>query len=107
MDLKLSYFCKKYNVWSAGGVVSQLPVSVKWGLLLQTPEIARPLPPLYISGCVPESNYIFAQLISMPQFERNNFYQKKLKIKLFLQKIQIFECQTPETAPPTPLQIYG
>ena len=42
-------------------------------------------PPLYISGCATESSYVFAPLISMPSFESIDFYQNKLKIKLFLQ----------------------
>ena len=55
------------------------------------------VPPLQISGYAPESNHVFAQLISrppefsqMPRLKSTNFYQNKPKIKLFLQKNKIF-----------------
>ena len=87
---------------------------------------------MQIFGYAPESNHVFALLISlppefspMPRFKSINFYQNKSKIKLYLQKNKIFrvlgappsDCQRPpadeggaaripNTAPP-PLQISG
>ena len=78
---------------------------------------------LQISSCAPETNHVFALLISMQQefslmrgFKSFNFYQNKLKIKLFFQKNKIFRVleapppmashgwgeapRPPETAPP-------
>ena len=49
----------------------------------QIPETPPPL--LNISGCTYESNHVLALLIFIPCFESINFYQNKLKIKLFLQ----------------------
>ena len=52
--------------------------------------------PLYISGCASKSNHVFALLISMPCLESINFYQNKLKIKLFLQNNANFLSRPPE-----------
>ena len=43
----------------------------------------RDTPPLYISGCASEFNLVFVLLNFMPCFESINFYQSKLKIKVF------------------------
>ena len=70
---------------------------VKLFLQKNTKFLSAKHPPLQISGYAPESNhvYVFAQLISMPaefffmpRLKSINFYQNKLKIKLFLQKIK-------------------
>ena len=54
-------------------------------------------PPLQIPGYAPESDHVFALLVSMPPefslmpfLKRINLYQNKPKIKSFLQKIKIF-----------------
>ena len=86
----------------AGGVVLQPPVFCKWGMCPRPPKH----PPLHISGCVSESNYVFALLISIPVpcFESINFNQNKLKIKLVLQNnSNFFSAKRPFFL----LQIFG
>ena len=59
-----------------------------------TPQTSETAPPrLQISGYAPESNHVFALLISMPpefslmpRFKTINFYQNKLKIVIFAKK---------------------
>ena len=72
IGLKLSYFCKKKKFFFE-----------RWGLRPRPPKH----PSLQISGCAPESNYVFALLISMqakfslmPRLKSLNFYQNKPKI---------------------------
>ena len=93
---------------TARGNAPQPPVSGGCGLCPQTPE-THPLP-LYISGYAPESNHVFAVLISMPYFESINFYQISSNFSYFCKNTQMLRVlgappQTPETAPPFPLQI--
>ena len=61
--------------------------------LSSPPPHPQSSPTLQISGYAPESNHVFAPLISMPpefflipHLKSINFYQNKPKIKLFLQK---------------------
>ena len=80
---------------SDGGSSSRLPCLQRLEALFSnlqfsanrgcSPNPRNTLPPLYISGCASESNHVFALLVSMSCFESINFYQNKLKIKLFLQ----------------------
>ena len=95
IDPKFSYFCQKNTKFLSSGdsvprppclrpleaLFSNLQSSANRGC---TPD-PRNIPPLYISGCAPESNHVLALPISMPCFKSINFYQNKLKIKLFLQ----------------------
>ena len=95
IDLKFSYFCQKnIKFLSAGGSAPRPPCLRRLEALFSNLQSSanrgcapypRNTPPLYISGCVSESNHVFALLISMPCFESINFYQNKFKIELFLQ----------------------
>ena len=71
-----------------------------------SPDLQNSPLSLQISSCAPEPNHIFALLISMQQefslmrgfFKSFNFYQNKLKTKLFIQKNKIFRVL--EAPPP-------
>ena len=82
--MKLSYFGKKYKIFE------------RWVLRPQTSKTAPTR--LQISGYAPESNHVFALLISMPPefslmpcVKTINFYQNKLKIVIFAKKKIFFE----------------
>ena len=82
--LKLSNFSKKKKIQHFRGL----------GAPPQSPQTA---PQFQYSGYTPESNHVFALLISMPpefsvmpRLKSINFYQNKPKIKLFLQKNKLF-----------------
>ena len=85
---------KKYKTFERWGLRSQYPClrplkalffnlqsSANGGCVPDTRNIL----PSDISGCASESNHVFALLISVLCFKSINFYQNKLKIKLFLQ----------------------
>ena len=96
IDLKFRYFCQKNTKFlitggsaprppclrQLGALLSNLQSSENGGCAARPPKYPHPL---YICGCAPESSHVFALLISMPCFVSINFYQNKLKIKLFLQ----------------------
>ena len=95
IDLKFSYFCQKNTKFlSAGGSTTRPSCPRRLEALFSKLQSLANVgcapdpqntPPLYIPGCESESNHVFALLISMPCVESINFYQNKLKIKLFLQ----------------------
>ena len=92
---------KKYKIFELWGLCLQTPVpATAGGVILQPPAFGKlgMCPTLNISGYASESNYdyVLALLISMPCFESINFYQNKLKIKLFLQNNTNFWAPPPD-----------
>ena len=47
--------------------------------------------------------FLVAELISMPRFKNINFYQNRLKIKLFLQNLQTLSAPPPDTSKHPPI----
>ena len=96
IGLKFSYFLQKNTKFLiAVGSAPRPPCLRRLEALFSNPQSSanrgcapdpRNTAPLYFPGYASESNHVFALLISIRCFERINFYQNKLKIKLFLQK---------------------
>ena len=84
------FFCGLHLFLDRKGVTPRNPApgaTIPSNATAQNPE--TPLPTVQ-SGCGSESIRVFALVISMPCFESINFYQNKLKIKLFLQNNKNF-----------------